>query len=84
MDASTLNGQESTVVFHVLGLQRLHLSQVKKLFMAKENWGGAMLQEVAKGGDVEIWVAVVEIFKMHGMLEEVGSTRLKVSSECCT
>jgi len=39
--------------------------------MAKEHWGRAVLEEVANSGDIEIWTAVVDIFKTHGMLEEV-------------
>ena len=41
--------------------------------MASENWGAMVLPQLAENGDVEMWAAVVDIFKMHGMLEEVGS-----------
>lgn len=64
----------------------LLVSQVKNMLIASYRGripaqGESVLQEAARRGNVEMWGAVVDLFKSEGLLEEVGRSSLVASSQ---
>ena len=64
----------------------LLVSQVKNMLITSYRrripaQGGSVLQEAAIHGNVEMWGAVVDLFKSEGVLEEVGRSSLVASSQ---
>lgn len=53
--------------------------QVKSLLLSRGAYGRSMLVQIASGGNIGMWAAMVDVLKKEGLLEEVCLSNSRTS-----